>query len=172
MLKKLTQLKCQLLILVNADISTLQKTFGKDYDSIIQYLAMFNSVCYIFFNSYYTLFSTGLCGGMEMNIQFKKGALEFIVLLIIKSEDQYGYSLVQKITPRIKISEGTVYPLLRRLVKEEYLTTYYEASTEGPARKYYRITELGNERLESLLKEWQSFTDAVNLFLEESECDE
>nr|WP_263314405.1 PadR family transcriptional regulator [Mammaliicoccus sp. Marseille-Q6498] len=103
-----------------------------------------------------------------MNIQFKKGALEFIVLLIIKGEDQYGYSLVQKITPRITISEGTVYPLLRRLVKDEFLTTYYEASTEGPARKYYKITDLGCERLDSLLDEWESFTGAVNLFLEES----
>lgn len=133
---------------------------------------MYNSVCYIFIKSYYTLYSTGESGGKNMNIQFKKGALEFIVLLIIKGEDQYGYSLIQKITPRITISEGTVYPLLRRLVKEAYLTTYYEPSTEGPARKYYKITDSGNERLEQLLKEWQSFTDAVNLFLEESESNE
>ncbi|GGI43138.1 PadR family transcriptional regulator [Mammaliicoccus stepanovicii] len=107
-----------------------------------------------------------------MNIQFKKGALEFIVLLIIKGEDQYGYSLVQKITPRIKISEGTVYPLLRRLVNEEYLTTYYKASTEGPARKYYKITDLGCERLDSLLNEWKDFIAAVDLFLKESKTDE
>lgn len=107
-----------------------------------------------------------------MNIQFKKGALEFIVLLIIKGEDQYGYSLVQKITPRITISEGTIYPLLRRLVKEEYLTTYFKESTEGPARKYYKITELGEKRLDILLNEWKSFTDAIDLFLEESDVDE
>lgn len=70
------------------------------------------------------------------------------------------------------ISEGTVYPLLRRLVKDDYLTTYYKPSTEGPARKYYKITDLGIERLESLLDEWKSFTEAVDLFLEESEIDE
>ncbi|MDY5060935.1 PadR family transcriptional regulator [Staphylococcus simulans] len=107
-----------------------------------------------------------------MNIQFKKGALEFLVLLIIQGEDQYGYSLVQKITPRIKIAEGTVYPLMRRLVKEGYLTTYFKPSTEGPARKYYRITEEGHDRLEALLKEWKAFTEAVDLFIEESERDE
>ncbi|MCU5746298.1 PadR family transcriptional regulator [Staphylococcus sp. SQ8-PEA] len=107
-----------------------------------------------------------------MNIQFKKGALEFIVLLIIQAEDQYGYSLVQRITPRISISEGTVYPILRRLVKDEYLTTYYQASTEGPARKYYSITDSGRERLKHLLEEWQNFTDAINLFLEESDLGE
>ncbi|MHD0398703.1 PadR family transcriptional regulator [Staphylococcus simulans] len=107
-----------------------------------------------------------------MNIQFKKGALEFLVLLIIQGEDQYGYSLVQKITPRIKIAEGTVYPLMRRLVKEGYLTTYFKPSTEGPARKYYRITEEGRARLEALLEEWKAFTEAVDLFIEESERDE
>lgn len=107
-----------------------------------------------------------------MNIQFKKGALEFLVLLIIKGEDQYGYSLVQKITPRITIAEGTVYPLMRRLVKEGYLTTYFKPSTEGPARKYYRITDEGLERLDALLKEWKAFTTAVDLFIEESETDE
>lgn len=52
-----------------------------------------------------------------MNVQFKKGALELIVLLIIKKEDQYGYSLVQNISRYMTIAEGTVYPLLRRLVK-------------------------------------------------------
>lgn len=107
-----------------------------------------------------------------MNIQFKKGALEFLVLLIIKGEDQYGYSLVQKIAPRITIAEGTVYPLMRRLVKEGYLTTYYKPSTEGPARKYYKITDNGRERLATLLAEWKAFTDAVDLFIEESEDDE
>lgn len=111
-------------------------------------------------------------GGNAMNVQFKKGALEFLVLLIIKGEDQYGYSLVQKITPRIAIAEGTVYPLMRRLVKEGYLTTYFKPSTEGPARKYYKITEEGRERLQSLLAEWKDFTDAVNLFIKESETDE
>lgn len=107
-----------------------------------------------------------------MNIQFKKGALEFIVLLIIQGEDQYGYSLVQRITPRISISEGTVYPLLRRLVKDDYLTTYFKPSTEGPARKYYSITESGQSRLATLLDEWHSFTEAIDLFLEESEIND
>ena len=57
-----------------------------------------------------------------MNVQFKKGALELIVLLIIKKEDQYGYSLVQNISRYMTIAEGTVYPLLRRLVKSGELS--------------------------------------------------
>ena len=77
-----------------------------------------------------------------MNTQFKKGALELIVLLIIKKEDQYGYSLVQNIS-YMTIAEGTVYPLLRRLVKSGELATYYQPSSEGPSRKYYSLTEQG-----------------------------
>jgi len=92
-----------------------------------------------------------------MNSQFKKGALELIVLLIIKKDDQYGYSLVQNISRHMSIAEGTVYPLLRRLVKNGELTTYYQPSTEGPARKYYRITDQGIQRLADLLQEWQLF---------------
>ncbi|MGY3480209.1 PadR family transcriptional regulator [Staphylococcus cohnii] len=104
-----------------------------------------------------------------MNSQFKKGALELIVLLIIKRDDQYGYSLVQNISRHMSIAEGTVYPLLRRLVKNGELTTYYQPSSEGPARKYYKVTDQGNDRLVDLLHEWQSFSNIVEVFIKESE---
>ena len=104
-----------------------------------------------------------------MNTQFKKGALELIVLLIVKREDQYGYSLVQNISRYMTIAEGTVYPLLRRLVKSGELSTYYQPSTEGPARKYYSLTDQGEERLNLLKNEWDLFSKAVNQFIEESE---
>ncbi|GGB74258.1 MULTISPECIES: PadR family transcriptional regulator [Staphylococcus] len=107
-----------------------------------------------------------------MNSQFKKGALELIVLLIIKKDDQYGYSLVQNISRHMSIAEGTVYPLLRRLVKNGELTTYYQPSTEGPARKYYRITDQGIQRLADLLQEWQLFSDTVEIFIKESDIND
>ncbi|MCJ1661538.1 PadR family transcriptional regulator [Staphylococcus sp. NRL 18/288] len=107
-----------------------------------------------------------------MNAQFKKGALELIVLLIIKKEDQYGYSLVQNISRYITIAEGTVYPLLRRLVQNGELFTYYQPSTEGPSRKYYSITNQGQERLKILKEEWHLFSEAVNQFIKESEHNE
>ncbi|HCG75636.1 PadR family transcriptional regulator [Staphylococcus caprae] len=107
-----------------------------------------------------------------MNTQFKKGALELIVLLIVKREDQYGYSLVQNISRYMTIAEGTVYPLLRRLVKSGELSTYYQPSTEGPARKYYSLTDQGEERLNLLKNEWDLFSKAVNQFIEESETSE
>ncbi|MDO5375424.1 MAG: PadR family transcriptional regulator [Staphylococcus rostri] len=104
-----------------------------------------------------------------MNVQFKKGALEMIVLLIIKREPQYGYSLVQNISRHMSIAEGTVYPILRRLVKEGFLSTYYQPSNEGPARKYYQMTDAGIERLAELRQQWESFADIVSVFIKESE---
>ncbi|WP_414049735.1 PadR family transcriptional regulator [Macrococcus animalis] len=103
-----------------------------------------------------------------MNIQFKKGVLELIVLLILNKNDEYGYSLIKKITDRITISEGTVYPILRKLVLEEYLETYYQPSTEGPARKYYSMTPKGKLRLKNLLDEWKDFISIIEFFIKEN----
>ena len=102
-----------------------------------------------------------------MNVQFKKGVLELCVLVLLNKQDRYGYELVQKISDQIEISEGTVYPLLRRLTKEEYFTTYLKESTEGPSRKYYTLTEKGRQYLNELLREWEEFTAGVNQLIEE-----
>ena len=107
-----------------------------------------------------------------MNVQFKKGVLELCVLAILYKEDRYGYELVQSISNQIDIAEGTVYPLLRRLSKEGYFTTYLQESTEGPPRKYYKITDLGQKYLHELLQEWKDFTKGVNQIIKEGVGDE
>lgn len=103
-----------------------------------------------------------------MNIQFKKGSLELCVLAFIKEGEQYGYQLAQNIGKYIDIADGTLYPLLRRLVKEGYLSTYFESSTGGPARKYYVLTENGKERLEIVHNEWAEYVKSVNRLLEDT----
>lgn len=107
-----------------------------------------------------------------MNIQFKKGVLNLCVLVLLDKKDRYGYELVQKISDQISISEGSVYPLLRRLTKEGYFTTYLQESTEGPPRKYYRLTDLGRTYLQEQLTEWKSFTEGVNNLIEDGVKDE
>ncbi|MHB1456192.1 MAG: PadR family transcriptional regulator [Armatimonadota bacterium] len=102
-----------------------------------------------------------------MNIQFKKGVLELCVLTVLCWRDYYGYELVQAIAGSIDIAEGTVYPLLRRLMAEGYFTTYIEESNEGPARKYYRITQKGRDYQKSLLIEWNHFAAGVNILIGE-----
>jgi PadR family transcriptional regulator, regulatory protein PadR len=103
--------------------------------------------------------------GDSMNIQFKKGVLEICVLSVLARKDCYGYELVGEISKRIDISEGTIYPLLRRLKDEGYVTTYLQESVEGPPRKYYRLTENGRNEEHALREEWMRFAASVNALL-------
>ncbi len=100
-----------------------------------------------------------------MNIQFKKGVLEICVLSLINSRDYYGYELVQDISENINISEGSIYPLLRRLSKEGFFETYLKESPGGPPRKYYKITEEGILRTKTIKEEWIEFTEQVKILL-------
>lgn len=97
-----------------------------------------------------------------MNVQLKKGVLELCVLSLLFKKDCYGYELVEEISKNILISEGTIYPLLKRLKDEGYFTTYLEESQNGPPRKYYRLTDLGVKTKELLHKEWVAFAAGVN----------
>lgn len=97
-----------------------------------------------------------------MNTQLKKGILELCVLAVLDKKDCYGYELVNEISKNIEISEGTIYPILRRLNQEGYFTTYLQESQEGPPRKYYKLTELGISIKEELLKEWTQLVEGVN----------
>jgi PadR family transcriptional regulator PadR len=110
-----------------------------------------------------------LHGGL-MNIQFKKGVLELCVLVVLCRRDYYGYELVQTISRNIDIAEGTIYPLLRRLTKEGYFMTYIQESAEGPARKYYQITEKGKQYTTGLLEEWKRFIGGVNALISKEDA--
>lgn len=107
-----------------------------------------------------------------MNSQFKKGVLELIVLLSVNKRDMYGYELVSEVTKVVDVNEGTIYPLLKRLTNERYFETYLVESTEGPSRKYYKLTVLGKNRLEELKEGWIEFSNSVSEFIKECDKDE
>ena len=109
---------------------------------------------------------------MLVNTQFKKGVLELIVLLCVYKKDMYGYELVSEVSKVINVNEGTIYPLLKRLTNEHYFETYLSESTEGPPRKYYRITGNGKTRTTELLQEWNEFHEQVSRFIKEREIDD
>lgn len=104
-----------------------------------------------------------------MNPQFNKGVIEMCVLALVAQRDFYGYELVEIISRRIEISEGTIYPILRRLTLEKYFETYLKESTEGPPRKYYRMTSVGRKQTERLLKEWKKFVSDVEFVIQNGE---
>ncbi|MBA2846594.1 PadR family transcriptional regulator PadR [Methanococcus maripaludis] len=107
-----------------------------------------------------------------MDVQFKKGVLELCVLTLLNKRDYYGYELINEISKSISISEGTIYPLLRRLKADGLLTTYLMESSSGPPRKYYKITEKGGEIRESQAKEWIEFSKKVNELINSGVKDE
>jgi len=100
-----------------------------------------------------------------MSTQLKKGVLDLCVLKILTNRDHYGYELVQKISKSMEITEGTIYPLLKRLKDNKLLTTYLKESDEGPSRKYYKLTESGKTAFEEKKSEWQKFTKTIEEFL-------
>ncbi|EMY4797516.1 PadR family transcriptional regulator [Bacillus anthracis] len=97
--------------------------------------------------------------------QLKKGLLEFCVLLILTKKSTYGYELTRELNEFeiFSVSEGAIYPILRRLLENELISSYWVENTEGgPPRKYYKITLKG----EKLKKErWDVFTSMYNFIL-------
>lgn len=100
-----------------------------------------------------------------MNTQLKKGVIELCVLSLLRERDHYGYELVEVISRNIQISEGTIYPLLRKFRQEGYVDTYLEESQSGPPRKYYRMTAPGRVALARQESEWFAFVSGVNSIL-------
>ena len=107
---------------------------------------------------------------MRLNIddwksQIKRGTLEFGILLMIDQESCYGYEIISRLEqwPILAAKESTIYPLLRRLLKEEYLSSYWQETTEGlPPRKYYSITKKGQEYLSCMKAEWGNLLSAIS----------
>lgn len=99
-----------------------------------------------------------------MITQFRKGIVELLVLKLIRDRDLYGFEVISQLE-QLKISENTIYPILRRLTNQGYFTTYTKKSELGAPRKYYSITRLGTRKLTKHLNEWTEFNDQVNEIL-------
>ncbi len=100
-----------------------------------------------------------------MNIQYKKGVIELCVLSILNKKDMYGYELSEYISKEIDISDGTVYPILRKLKADGYVKTYLSEESGGPPRKYYSITKTGRECFNNDAKEWLTFAKTIEKIL-------
>lgn len=106
-----------------------------------------------------------------MQIQLKKGVTELLVLALLRKRSRYGYEIVDNISKYVEMSEGTIYPLLKRLQKDDLVETYLVESNSGPPRKYYRLTELGIATYKKNKNEWITFYQKVNEILDTVEED-
>lgn len=101
---------------------------------------------------------------MSNTTQMLKGIIDGCILAIIKNGEIYGYELATKLEQHgfDSFSEGTIYPLLIRMQKEGLLSTTFRKSTAGPKRKYYSLTEKGEQELAEFLQRWEQLSQAVN----------
>jgi PadR family transcriptional regulator, regulatory protein PadR len=106
-------------------------------------------------------------GGVAKLAQMRRGAIEFCVLALLRDRDRYGLDLTRTLAADgLVTSEGTIYPLLARLRQEGLVETTWHESSQGPPRRYYRLTEDGRAALDAFIAQWRQFRDAVDVVLE------
>lgn len=91
--------------------------------------------------------------------------IEYLILTIVDTQDSYGYEISQTIKMVADIKESTLYPILKKLEKTGFVTTYTQ-EYQGRKRKYYSITESGKEQMQYLNKEWLSYRDTIDGIIE------
>ena len=95
--------------------------------------------------------------------QMRKGVLEYCILLILEKEPAYTSDIIQKLQEaKLIVVEGTLYPLLTRLKNSGLLSYQWIESTQGPPRKYYKLTQDGEAFLKELENSWQELNDTIN----------
>ena len=106
---------------------------------------------------------------MAYDSELLKGSTDALLLALLAEEPMYGSQLVKELEQRsqgyFQFREGTLYPALHRLEKDGLLKGKWQASLSGQQRRYYFLTERGNQALEARLSQWQGFSQAVTSVL-------
>lgn len=99
-----------------------------------------------------------------MNTQMKKGIVELCIMKIIDIKKSSAFEILKKIKS-LDVNENTVYPILRRLNNDKFVTQEKGNNDVGAPRKYYDLTIKGREQLTQLVNDWDSFIGSVNQIL-------
>lgn len=104
--------------------------------------------------------------------QLRRGAAEHCVLALLRHGERYGFDLAKLLvgTHGLIASEGSIYPLLARLRRGGMVESTWHESDEGPPRRYYHLTEVGERSLLSFKDHWKVFRDAVDTILNEGDA--
>ena len=95
--------------------------------------------------------------------QMRKGMLEYCIMLLLHKEPAYASDIIQKLKEaKLIVVEGTLYPLLTRLKNDDLLSYEWIESTQGPPRKYYKLTPKGEVFLGELEVSCREFNEPVN----------
>lgn len=95
--------------------------------------------------------------------QLRKGVLELVILLSLREREKYGFELISGIANRssLELSEGTIYPLLLRLAKEDLIQSRLAQGDGGAPRKYYSVTPHGRQMLAAMTAGWAKLVASV-----------
>ncbi|WP_373869419.1 PadR family transcriptional regulator [Fictibacillus barbaricus] len=98
-------------------------------------------------------------------VQLRKGTFELAILSLVKNQAMYGYEISSalKQLPVFAISEGAIYPILKRMTEKGWIDFYWEDSLEGPRRKYYQITKEGSLILADRIEKYKEIYEALLL---------
>jgi PadR family transcriptional regulator PadR len=99
-----------------------------------------------------------------MNFLTTSSLLDACVLAVVNTGDIYGYALTQRVADLLEVSESTLYPVLRRLQKENYLEIY-DQQINGRNRRYYKITKVGQGLLKCYQQQWQDCKKSLDKIL-------
>ena len=96
--------------------------------------------------------------------QMRKGMLEYCIMLLLHHQPSYANDIIGRLKEaEMIVVEGTLYPLLNRLKKDGLLKYEWQESTQGPPRKYYALTEEGEEALVQLDSSWSEIATTVTI---------
>ena len=99
-----------------------------------------------------------------MSFPIGASLLDALVLAVVEKEDTYGYKITNDIRNAIEISESTLYPVLRRLQKEDCLETY-DKEYMGRNRRYYKVTKKGKAALNLYREDWKIYRNRIETIL-------
>ncbi len=105
------------------------------------------------------------------SVQVRKGLLEFCILNALGGERLYGYDILKRLraVDGLVIGEGTIYPILSRFRSQGLVQTTVEESPEGPPRKYYRLTQAGEQLLGEMNSAWERMQKGIESLREGTE---
>ncbi len=116
---------------------------------------------------WYIVFEYYMKRGVGMDKEIMKGSIDILLLSLLRLRDMYGYEMVKALKKNsnelYSMSEGTLYPALKRLEKKGWLQSYWGNSENGGRRKYYQITQEGQSELDKKLQEWNQISHLIKV---------
>ncbi len=103
----------------------------------------------------------------KWEVQLRKGTLELAILAALQQRTLYGLELLKLLQslPSTTITEGTLYPLMDRLKRDELVDAQWVQEGDSRPRKYYRLTALGAQKLTDLTRLWRQSVADIEFLL-------